>query len=631
MTVAKTAAAIGITVAANTAQAGKSITTLNQQVGGLVKTAKTSSALGFVGSTAMDGLEQATRGLGRAAVATTKWGIGLGALGIAAAAIGLGKLATDLGTTGAAAGRSADRLGLPVERLSQFQIAARLAGSSADDMTGSLASLQATVADAAYNRNPAAWSAFRAAGIDVGNARDGARDYAAMLPRIADETKRLASVNRNAALRFLDLVGVSRDLFPLLRNGSAGLQGYLNQAQHFGPMTQDQATKARELEMVMTQLGLRFEEFERIGGAAIAPGLTKFLDTLQHYLQDHKEDVTEFFSEIEQGIEWLTTPKNLAWLREELDKFAGEVKELLSFLLQLEHNPLIRRLLGLPPEGPTAGEASTAPIMHGVPGEDDGGRLEHALDQSIRNDARNPRGTGPFNNPQSLLYNAHPGGDTGKLLPQLQSLSDSMASAAGVPQDFARAIFGLEHGLNPDGSPRRSPAGAIGAGQLMPDTAAGLGVDPRILSDNVRGSIEYMRQMLDTFHGNQAAAAAAYNAGPNGRGVAYFARTGDPSQLPLETQHYVQHWMSDPGAQRFTTDAANPGAPPDASSYASPLGAGDGRMGKLQIELRHVNPPPGAEMTVTSADPSQVEVTGPRVMGAMPGSGQQRNVAREGY
>lgn len=59
-----------------------------------------------------------------------------------------------------------------------------------------------------------------------------------------------------------------------------------------------------------------------------------------------------------------------------------------------------------------------------------------------------------------------------------------------------------------------SSVGALGVMQLMPDTAASLGVDPHSRKDNIRGGAKYLRQMLDTFGGDLRKAVAAYNAGP---------------------------------------------------------------------------------------------------------------------
>jgi hypothetical protein len=58
-----------------------------------------------------------------------------------------------------------------------------------------------------------------------------------------------------------------------------------------------------------------------------------------------------------------------------------------------------------------------------------------------------------------------------------------------------------------------SPAGAIGYTQLMPDTARGLGVNPRDPWQNLVGGARYLKQQLHTF-GNYGDALRAYNAGP---------------------------------------------------------------------------------------------------------------------
>jgi len=81
-----------------------------------------------------------------------------------------------------------------------------------------------------------------------------------------------------------------------------------------------------------------------------------------------------------------------------------------------------------------------------------------------------------------------------------------------------------------------SRSGARGLGQLMPSTAARLDVNARDAAENLRGTSNYLKSLLDRFRGQQQwfeKAIAGYNAGPNA--VKKFG--GIPPYA--ETQRYV--------------------------------------------------------------------------------------------
>lgn len=78
-----------------------------------------------------------------------------------------------------------------------------------------------------------------------------------------------------------------------------------------------------------------------------------------------------------------------------------------------------------------------------------------------------------------------------------------------------------------------SPAGAIGLGQLMPGTAANLGVNPRDPKQNLSGAARYLRGLMQRFGTHYSLVFAAYNAGPKA--------VNDYGGVPPydETQNYV--------------------------------------------------------------------------------------------
>lgn len=93
----------------------------------------------------------------------------------------------------------------------------------------------------------------------------------------------------------------------------------------------------------------------------------------------------------------------------------------------------------------------------------------------------------------------------------VEDLITQTANEYGVDPQLVKAIATAESNMNQDAI---SPVGAIGVMQLMPETAAGLGVDPYDTNENIAGGTKYLKQMLDTFDGDVPLAVAAYNAGP---------------------------------------------------------------------------------------------------------------------
>lgn len=85
------------------------------------------------------------------------------------------------------------------------------------------------------------------------------------------------------------------------------------------------------------------------------------------------------------------------------------------------------------------------------------------------------------------------------------------ASRYGVSEDLIEAVIEAESQFNPRAVSHR---GAQGLMQLMPQTAATLGVeDPFSPRENIHGGVRHLRSLMDRFDNNVPLALAAYNAG----------------------------------------------------------------------------------------------------------------------
>ena len=112
-------------------------------------------------------------------------------------------------------------------------------------------------------------------------------------------------------------------------------------------------------------------------------------------------------------------------------------------------------------------------------------------------------------------------------------LIERHAAANQVRPDLVKAVIQVESGYNRYAQSRK---GAMGLMQLMPATAAQMGVrDPYDPAQNIRAGVAYLRRLLDKYDNNEELALAAYNAGPE-------AVDQHGSKVPpyRETRNYVK-------------------------------------------------------------------------------------------
>ena len=107
-----------------------------------------------------------------------------------------------------------------------------------------------------------------------------------------------------------------------------------------------------------------------------------------------------------------------------------------------------------------------------------------------------------------------------------------LATETGVSADLIKAVAMVESGFN---ERARSPKGALGLMQLMPEIARQYGVhDPYDPHQNLRAGATHLSSLLDRYDGDLRLTLAAYNAGSG----AVKRYSGVPPYL--ETRNYIR-------------------------------------------------------------------------------------------
>ena len=153
----------------------------------------------------------------------------------------------------------------------------------------------------------------------------------------------------------------------------------------------------------------------------------------------------------------------------------------------------------------------------------------------------------------SNLFQSAVGAASGQKPTDMDEIFQRASAQYGVPVNLLKAVAKAESGFDPDAV---SSCGAQGVMQLMPSTAAALGVqNPLDAEQNIMGGAKYLSEMLARYNGSTTLALAAYNAGSGN-----VAKYGGVPPFK-ETQAYISKVMDYAGlsldAPMDTTSSQN--------------------------------------------------------------------------
>jgi hypothetical protein len=281
--------------------------------------------------------------------------VGIGSVaGIAALAAGWGKAAVEIANT-------ASVIGVSTTDLQRYRGAARVAGLSADAMTGSMQSLGAAFEDASAGRNNFAAGVLSDKGIGIHRLKDGTIDVVRGMKDVAAAASKIK--NSQAQKTFLDIFGLG-GLQAMIRRGT--LDEFVSKFDKLhATMSPAQIAQGEKFNESMVALDASVDKLKNSIGAALAPAVGKVVDEFAKLADEYGPKIANWIDH----VDWDKAAKSIANLGDSLGgvkgialglaavTFAGpiagiasliaKVASLSSILVPLVANPLVAGVLGL--------------------------------------------------------------------------------------------------------------------------------------------------------------------------------------------------------------------------------------------------------------------------------------------
>jgi predicted chitinase len=297
--------------------ASKTIDDINKRLDAMAKKMAATSAQGAKVGADTSGLTRLTEGFKTAATSSAdlyrsldKVVPAMSALTSATTLAGMAALTRRFAELGQSTANVAYQLSTPVEKLGAMRGAVRLVGVSTAALESSMAGLQKTMGDAAWQRSGAAVQAFKQINVDPG-APGRMRQISDVLGDVAEAIK---GMDAQTQARTLESLGISPEMLPALKNGRQAFLDLQKEAEKTGGvMSKDMVKHAEDMNHAWVNLT---ETIEGVGNRLVdhyAPKVTEILKRTSTWIQNN-QDLADSIAKIGIAVTGLVAIKPALWV-----------------------------------------------------------------------------------------------------------------------------------------------------------------------------------------------------------------------------------------------------------------------------------------------------------------------------
>lgn len=202
-------------------------------------------------------------------------------------------------------GKSAQKVGLPVEQFSAFAGAAKLSDVATDDLVSTLGRFSKSVATATNSQSEQA-KIFNALGISITNQNGQLKSSTDLMLEFSDQFKELG-VNTTTTAAGIALFGKNfQDIIPFLSQGSDGIKEAQQEAIDLGAaLAGPAAAAAHSFDDDMDKIALASQGVKNQLVQALLPALNEWADQAVDLAKDHQnlENITTGLAGAMRGLE----------------------------------------------------------------------------------------------------------------------------------------------------------------------------------------------------------------------------------------------------------------------------------------------------------------------------------------